>query len=177
MNTELEIKLLEINKQKIERKLLSLNAQLLYDGLLRNAIFHVVTVNDYEYVRVRSDGTQTTITYKEVKKDGLTSNEIEIETKSFDTSIELLTTIGLKKKRYDEKYRRRYKLNRVFFDFDTWPQIPTYLEIEAPTKYEIIEACQSVNLEFDNRFMGDTHDVFRYYGIDPDQIVDLSFNA
>ncbi len=37
-----------------------------------------------------------------------------------------------------EKDRISYKLGEIRFDFDTYPQIPTFLEIEAEDKDELL---------------------------------------
>jgi len=107
----------------------------------------------------------------------LATIEHEISVNSYEDAIALLELIGLKKKRMDEKHRIRYKLDNVFIDIDTWPGIPTFVEIEANAEHDIHIVCGKLELDFERRFMGDTLDVFRHYGIDPNSANNLFFST
>jgi adenylate cyclase class 2 len=44
---------------------------------------------------------------------------------------EILSRLGLQQVRYQENYREEWCLGEVVFDFDTWPGLPTFVEIEV----------------------------------------------
>jgi len=176
MAIETEIKLLGINLDKVNCALEECGAILMYERFLRNTIFYTFQENDYEYLRVRDDTVEVTLTYKKIQSDGLSTIEQEIMVNSYDETIKLLFSLGLRRKRVDEKKRRRYKLHNAIVDIDFWPNIPPYIEIEAPTEQDIRDACIKLGLEFNSRFMGDTLDVFRHYGIDPEFTTEMSFS-
>jgi adenylate cyclase class 2 len=175
-NIEYEIKILDIDRESIITTIKNNGGKFAYKRLLRNAIFYTLERDDLKYIRVRDDGEETTITYKMIHKNNISTTEIELRVDSYDKASEILVCSGLEPKRSDEKIRERYTLGSVFLDFDTWPMIPTYLEIEASNEQEILQACQLLDLDFSKRFLGDTLDVFRYHGLIPEQLRTLSFN-
>ncbi len=175
MAIENEIKLLGINIDETTIALEEIGAIFVYDRFLRNTIFYTFKLTDNEYVRVRDDSSEVTLTYKSIQSDGISTIEQEVVVNSYDDAINLLFSLGLKKKRVDEKRRRRYQLNNAIIDIDLWPHIPPYIEIEASSEQDIKSACDSLGLKFSNRFIGNTLDVFRYYGIDPNVITEMSF--
>lgn len=177
MIRELEIKMLDIDIENLLKKLEIEDAYVIMNALLRNTIFYSTSNKDQEYIRVREENQKVTLTYKQICEKGLATIEHEISVNSYDDTIAFLELIGLKKKRMDEKYRIRYKLDETFIDIDTWPGIPTYIEIEANTENDIYIVCEKLGLDFERRFTGDTLDVFRYYGIDPNSANNLVFST
>lgn len=175
MPAELEIKLLEIDVDEITNKLVVLGANSIFEGYLRNTIFFCAQESDLEYIRIRDDGKITTLTYKKIQPETIVTIEHEIIVSSYQDAIKLMKLLGLKHKRTDEKFRRRYKLENTFIDIDTWPNIPSYIEIEAKTERDIKNSCSKLGLRFENRFKGDTLDVFRHYGYDPSQVTEMTF--
>ena len=95
---------------------------------------------------------------------------------SYSSAITLLATIGLTKTRTEEKKRTRYKLDGCNFDIDTWPDIPTYVEIEAESEAAIRNMCSFLELKFEDSFKGSAHDIFRHYGIEPSSNTYMVFN-
>lgn len=175
MAVELEIKLLDVNVEHLEKRLNQEGATLIYKGAMKNAIFYGVQENDLEYLRLRDDSKQVTLTYKRIHPDTHLTTEHEIAIDSYDTAVQILESIGLKFKRKDEKRRTRYKLGDVFIDIDTWPHIPTYVEIEGSSEEELLAVCARLGLNYQSKFNGDTLDVFRHYGIDPNKMNVLEF--
>jgi adenylate cyclase, class 2 len=175
MATEIEIKFLNINIESMIHVLRKCGGTLEYERLLRNTIFFTTKENGHEYIRVRDDSKVVSLTYKSIQSDGISTEEHEILVNSYEKTVKLLSLFGLQVKRIDEKKRRRYKLENGYVDIDFWPNIPPYIEIEALSKQDIKDICLKLHLEFDNRFKGDTLDVFRHYGIDPDIVKQISF--
>jgi len=176
MIIEYEIKILNIDYNEWLKKLNNVNAHLENKKLQKITIFHGLNNNDREYIRVRDEGNKITLTYKRTYKDSAKADEIEITVSSYERTIELLESIGLKKKRTEEKERISYSINKSRIDIDTWPDIPTYVEIESDSEEELFSICKILCIDYNKSFKGDAHDVFRYYGIDPNMHKNMIFN-
>lgn len=175
MNIEYEVKFLDININEWLNKLEKEGANLESKHVQKITIFEGLSGNSREYVRVRDEGNKITLTHKKSNPNSVEASEIEIEIGSYDTAIALLEAIGLKRTRTEEKERIRYKLGACNLDIDTWPDIPTYVEIESNSKYEIEEMCKTLGVKFNESFKGSAHDIFRHYEVDPDKNTHMVF--
>jgi len=153
---EIEGKILEINVSDIEKKLLALGAMKIFDGKLVATIFDFPDKRFSQreiIVRLRKEGDKTKLTYKKLLNTdkAKVSEEIEVEVNEYEAMEKILLAIGLEPKRgYPlTKHRISYSLDNVHFDFDTFPQFPKYLEIEASDN-KIIE-------DFNNQFEEDPY--------------------
>ena len=150
MNIEYEITVLEIDKNKLEEKLIELGATKIADSLQRRNVYDFNPINPNKWIRLRTNGTKTTLTIKEVfdkNKIGGT-NELEIEVSDFDKTNLVLNELGYVSRNYQENYRTSYRLGNINFDIDSWPLIPTYVEIEGNSEEEVNNALKL--LEIDN---------------------------
>ncbi|MDX2544372.1 CYTH domain-containing protein [Streptomyces sp. WI04-05B] len=93
---------------------------------------------------------KTTLTLKQVTDathiHGTT--EIEIEVDDLAKTAELLAALGLRQVRYQQNYREEWQLGGVTYDFDTWPDLPTFLEIEGPSEAAVKEAVAELGLDY-----------------------------
>ena len=53
------------------------------------------------------------------------------------------------------------------FDFDTYPHIPTFLEIEAPSKEKIKKYVKLFGYSMKEALPWSTKELFDYYGLSP----------
>ncbi len=139
---EIEVKILEVNPQEIRKKLKALGAKQFFKGEV-----HAIS---YDYpdkrleksgkmLRVRKAGGRIELCFKgpnESEKFKI-REEIEVLTSSFEDTIKIIESIGFKKFYERKKKRECYRLGSIKFDMDTYPGVPTYLEIEAPTTEEV----------------------------------------
>lgn len=176
MNTEYEVKFLDINLDEWKSSLEGNGASLVSEKIQKISIFDGLNGNPREYVRVRDEGDKITLAHKKSDPDSVKSSEIEIQVSSYDTAIFLLETIGLKKTRTEEKRRIRYKHGKCNIDIDTWPDVPTYVEIESNSEEGVREMCETLGIEYESSFKGSAHDIFRHYGIDPDKHTNMVFS-
>jgi adenylate cyclase class 2 len=155
-NREIEVRFLDIDQDALTETLLHLGAEKVREGLLKEAIFYDADLKwkeENRFLRVRSDeGTGvTTITYKhnlENTADG--TEEVEITCNSFDTTCLLFQKIGLQLFRKQEKLRSSYHLDSCSIEIDTWPSIPTYVEIEAPSITALEAVAGRLELSMEN---------------------------
>lgn len=151
MQHEYETKVIDINVAETEEKLHKLWAALLEDEvLMKRRVFDVEphSGNKWKRFRLRQKGDKTTLTYKE--RNGLdVGSTLELETKvgDFEIMAEMLQKLERGTMVYQENKRKVYSRNDVEFCFDTRPMVPTYLEIEAPSKEQVEEALKLLWLE------------------------------
>ncbi len=164
MNKELEVKVLNINKEKVENRLKEIGAQLVKKEYQINTIFdnkYSMIKNKHNgYLRIRetkdllTDKTKFTLTLK--KHDGISSEGIR-QNKEFNTEIaneqsliNILTHLELDIKHKGMKERVSYKYENILFEIDTWDKDTypyPYLEIEVKRNEDLDKAIQLLKLD------------------------------
>lgn len=165
MQTEYEARFLSIDADKATAILREHGADLHQPRtLMRRVVFKN---NDIDaaggWLRLRDEGHQTTLTYKQTTADVSaidTILEAEIVVSSFDDTHRLLTAMGFQALRYQENYREEWRLGDLRFDFDTWPDLDTYLEIEGPGQKDVEIAAAMLGLDMDTASFGSVDEVY-----------------
>ena len=141
MSREIEIKLLDINVEEIRTFLKSKDASFDAKYNFKRVVFDTIPTNPDAWIRLRSDSTTTTLTYKCIHSDAMNgTEEIEVTVDSFGDTKELLEKAGLTSRNYQENTREQYFWNDCQITIDTWPQIAPYVEIES-TSEELVADC------------------------------------
>lgn len=83
--------------------------------------------------------------------------------------------MGIKSRGYQENKRTQYILNGVEIDIDSWPMIPTYVEIEGKNEEEVMNTLEILELPKDKVTTLDVDSVYKKYGIDLKVIEVLKF--
>lgn len=130
------------------------------------------------WIRLRTDGVKTTITYKEIVDKGIISaKEVEVGVDNFETMNEFLGKLGFLPRSYQENFRIHYKKDDTSLDIDYWPGMRPYFEIEAPDDDKVIELLSLLNINKDAII---TQNVDKMYqsllGIDLDKTPQLKFS-
>lgn len=157
---EIELKILEIDKEALIKKLESKGAAKTFEGLMKVAYFdhadNRIKKSD-ELLRLRDIGnSKVEITYKSnprIINGCKVFDEDEAISENFDTLSSIFEHAGLNKTMYYEKYRIQYEYNGIKFEIDEFPKIPVFVEIEAVNTekiYEIIEEFGLQNYEQSN---------------------------
>lgn len=154
---EIETKVLEVDAKEIAEKLQNLgateikNTRLTVDWYSPNGIMN----NEHPwYLRVRktSDG-MSEISWKSLPTivgNTRQSAEVNLDISDFENGKKLLEAIGLVNYAHQEKDRHSFKLNDWSFDIDTYPNMPTYLEIEGISVEHIKQAIDLLGLQNHN---------------------------
>ena len=175
---EYEVRVLEINADEIKKKLEELNASLVEEVFQRRYLYDFNPVNPDKWIRLRTNGTTTTLTIKDVqssKIDG--THELEIVVNDFDSTDAILNELGYKARGIQENKRTKYDLNGVEVDIDTWPKIPTYLEIEGKNEEEVYKTLELLGIPKEKAISLNTQSIYKeYYGIDLSNEPILSFD-
>lgn len=174
MHTEYEVRVLEIDKVEIERKLKNLGAQLQWDHLQKRYVYDFIPKIDGKWIRLRTNGDMTTLTIKNVvssKIDG--TQELEIVVDDFEKTNLILNELGFVAKGYQENRRCQYILDGVEIDIDSWPLIPTYLEIEGKSEQDVYQVLEKLGISKDFATSRDVEGIYLDYGHDLKNIYDL----
>lgn len=177
MSIEYEVRVLEIDDKLLIKKLENLGAKYVGTFDQKRYVFDTIPTQESKWIRLRTNGKNTTLTYKSVEKatiDG--TQEIEVEVSDFEKTKELLAACGIKHRGYQENRRVQYILDDVEIDIDSWPMIPTYVEIEGKDENSVKEMLKKLDLEDGKVTALDVMSVYdQIYHIDMNKIKDLRF--
>lgn len=164
MKHEYEAKFLAADTPGLQAKLTSLGAvQALPRTLLTRKIFENDSLDGGAWLRLRDEGARSTLTLKQVTDattiDG--TKEIETEVADLHAMADILRRVGLTEVRYQENYREEWRLGEVAFDFDTWPGLPTFLEIEGPDEASVRHAATLLELDYSEARFGSVDEIYK----------------
>lgn len=152
---EIEGKIININKQEIEKRLISLGATKIFEGEVYSLYFDYpdrVLKKHGKTLRLRKIGREIILTLKTSGEPGdqesnlKIRNEYEVKLSDFENTKKILENIGLSIWLELKKHRTSYILDTVRFEIDKYQgeysYIPQLLEIEGPnmeTIYKYVE--------------------------------------
>ena len=176
---EYEVRVLEINKEEIQNKLTELNATLVEDSYQKRYVYDFNPVDPNKWIRLRTNGNKTTLTIKQIESSNIDgTKEMEIVVDDFDTTNEILNELGYKARNAQENKRIKYDLNGVEVDIDTWPLIPTYLEIEGKSEEEVYNTLDLLGIDRTKATALDVTGIYNdIYNIDIMKIPNLTFDV
>lgn len=184
---EIEIKFLEIDREKLEAKLIELGAKKIGDYNYRRIVFDYPDMRldkDAAWLRLRDEGERVTLSFKQrlgvkqhdalLQDDGMYEQEIEVS--DFDATRDILLRTGLSEKMYQENKRTRYVLDGVECDIDEWPLIPTYLEVEGKTWEEVYTVSEKLGFKREDAKIFSANQIYRLKGLDDRNYTKLTFD-
>jgi adenylate cyclase class 2 len=167
MQTEFEIKVLEIVPDDVRGKLKRLGAEFRGKLNFKRYVYDLPGKGENEWLRLRTDGKNTTLTYKNARADKIDGvDEIEAKVEDFDKVKQLLSAAGLQEKGYQENSRELYVLNGTEVSIETWPGIPPYVEIEGQSQASVEEALKKLDLKGNKTTSRSVAYVYEYFGVD-----------
>ncbi|MFD9024425.1 class IV adenylate cyclase [Streptomyces parvulus] len=164
MKHEYEAKFLAVDTVALQARLTTLGAvQAFPRTLLTRRIFETDSFDRGTWIRLRDEGTRSTLTLKQVtdgtRIDG--TKEIETEVSDPHATADILRLAGLTEVRYQENYREEWRLGEVAFDFDSWPGLPTFLEIEGPDEPSVRQAATLLDLDYSEARFGSVDAIYK----------------
>ena len=175
------------------KKCSDLNKTVFYDDEIWHVVHEVVDEQDVIYlkryvydfkpkinnkwIRLRTNGEKTTLTIKDLTAktiDG--TKELEIEVTDFEKMNLILKDLGYIPKGYQENRRIQYILNGLEIDIDSWPKIPTYMEIEGESEEEVLKMVEFLEIDKSKLTALGCSDIYKeIYGIELEKIKELKF--
>lgn len=176
---EKEIKILEIDREEVEKKLLSLGAEKTFEGFIHDVYYDFPASGDAKnkmefngrMFRVRKRWEEHIYTIKnkrsEVSLEEWVTAKDEHETPITDVESfsKVLERYGMEKIREKKKHRISYALDGMEFDFDLYKNIPEFLEIEGPSGEAIQSWVEKLDLTDYKQMLGGSKKIFKYYDV------------
>ncbi len=169
---EIEVKILDINRQEIETKLIELGAKKIFEGELEAIFFDNKESSirtSKQTFRLRKEENKIFITHKKIipSKDLKIRDETEIEVSDFEVARKLICAIGFKEISTSKKRRISYKLNNVKIEFDKLLDdqdfVPEFLELESENEESIFEFANILGFKKEDCKAWTGKDVINYY--------------
>lgn len=173
MKNEIEAQFLDIDKDTIRAKLKQLGAQLIKpEILMRRTVFDI---SKHCFARVRDEGDKIVMTYKNVSDETsiLGTKEVNITVNDYEDAVLLLQSCGLEIKARQETKREIWQYKNVEICIDTWPWLPTFMEIEGPTEESVWNTAKKLGYAKEQAKFGSVDSTYKhYYGVE-NNIVNL----
>jgi Adenylate cyclase, class 2 (thermophilic) len=158
------------------------------DAILQNELFNNIinkyTINPNKWLRLRTDGSLTTLTVKNINRD-ISKNinfynisdveEFELIVDDFEECRNILMQMGYYHRNYQEKRRTTYRRDNVEIVIDEWPLIPPYIEIEADSRSDIYSFINELGYDESDTYIMNTDDVYRLYNLNIYDYKNLKF--
>lgn len=176
MKREIEAKFLDIDFHAVRTKLKKIGGSLVHsESLTRQKVFDFPDFRldkDSSWLRLRDENGKIILTLKKWEKEGIDGmKEIECEVDSFEEAEGLLFAIGMKVKSTQMKKRELWQLGDVEFMIDTWPWIPTFLEIEGNSEKSVRAAAALLNMHWEAALFGGVAGIYKkYFDIEYEEI-------
>jgi len=182
MAIEYETQVLEVNAEEIKKKLRNLGATEKPEVFQKRYVFDIECLDAQspglgEWIRLRQSGDKTELTYKNRRGTGINDTiELEVLVSDFDKTAEILGNLKcFTGQYYQENKRSKFFLNDIEFCLDTWPMIPTILEIESSSEHQVKEGLRLLDLEGKDAGHIGLINIYKKYGLDLHDYRELKF--
>lgn len=117
-----------------------------------------------QWIRVRDEGHKVTLTYKNVVENAAGgAQELEVVVSDYETTIKIFESIGLKVFCSQETKRETWDYGDVEVVIDTWPFIPTFVEVEGSGQESIKAAAERLGFDWVDACFGTANVIYRKY--------------
>ena len=176
MNTEIEVRILDIDKDDLVSKLEKLNAKFIGDFNQVRYCYDFNPKQENKWIRLRTNGIKNTLTIKEVKENTIEgTKELEIEVSSISDTDKILNELGYKMRSIQENHRIQYILNDVEIDIDDWPKLNTFVEFEGKSVEDVKEVISLLGLDYNSAVADNVQDIYLSKGFTEKDLDNLKF--
>jgi adenylate cyclase class 2 len=166
---EIEVKIIEIDAPAVIKKIEALGAKKAFDGEVVSVFFDKpgdALQKDKQVFRLRTLGDKTLLTWKSKgsKTDVKLFDEVEFSLDDVEAAKRMLIGLGFIIVEEDRKRRTSYKKGKISYEIEYREGIPPYLEVEAHSKKELIEALKELGYDLADTKPWSGSDVLRHYG-------------
>ncbi len=172
---EIEVRFREVDVASITERLKGIGFTDGGDDLFREVIFYdgeLTWIGERKvrtrFIRVRSTKAGVVVTYKSQRQDVQTAEaeEHEFTVDSFEAAVNLFTALGYCPFREQEKRRHTWHRGNLRAEFDTWPKIPTFLELEAQDEGQLKALAAELGFSWDQVTWENAGNLIeKYYGL------------
>lgn len=176
METEIEAKWLNIDLDAFRDRLKNVGAKLVQQE--QSMVRQVFDYPDLRlekqggWVRVRDEGNKITLSYKQLNDRTLHgTKEVTVIVDDFKLACDLLNAIGLESKSVQETKRESWELDGSAIELDTWPWIPSFVEIEAPSEKTLVATAKKLGLDMEHALHGSVETAYQaVYDVSEEEI-------
>ncbi|MBS3060972.1 MAG: class IV adenylate cyclase [Candidatus Diapherotrites archaeon] len=170
---EIEVKILEVDKDAVIEKLKALGAKKTFEGKLENYYFDLpdkLFSNNKTVLRLRRQKNQSILCLKQSISNIGAKQMHEHETPvDYAKTKKLLTELGFEIIESLEKRRETWVIGKIHFDFDRYigskKKIPEFLEIEVPDTRQLFSIAKKLGFSKKDLKPWGANKLLRYYGI------------
>lgn len=166
MQTEIEAKWLNVDIVEMRKRLVLAGATLVTPE--RRMVRSVFDYADKRlqkiggWVRVRDEGGKITLSYKQLNDRTLHgTKEVTVVVDTFENTCVFLESIGLKSKAFQETKRESWKIGDTEIELDTWPWIPSFVEIEAKNETTLRKTAAALGLDYAQALHGSVETAYQ----------------
>jgi predicted adenylyl cyclase CyaB len=169
---EIELKILEIDRNTIEEKLTALGAEKVFDDMIHAVYYdtpdHSLKAGKHTF-RLRKEGPNTVLAFKRfIENSGAKIRaEEEVIVSDFNTMRSILETIGFTPWLEMKKHRTSYVYEDIHCELDKYHEeyayIPEFLEVEGPGLEAIYSFIQLLGFSKKDCRAWDSFQVAEYY--------------
>ncbi|MBU0666584.1 MAG: class IV adenylate cyclase [Nanoarchaeota archaeon] len=166
---EIEVKILEINREELEEKLVSMGAKKVFDNEIYGLFFRIEGIENKDTLRLRKEGEETFLTLKKYIPNTTvkTRDEYEVKVSDFETARTILDLLGAKEYATIRKHRTSYELSDAHIEFDKYLDeyefVPEFLEIEAKNEKTVFHIAKKLGFQPEECLPINTKEVIKTY--------------
>lgn len=153
MHPEIEGKWLNIDLDEMRERLRAIGAQL--DQPERCMTRSVFDFPDKRldrkngWARVRDEGDKITMSYKQLNdRSASGTHEVNLTVDNYDNACHFLRELGLQQQSVQQTNRESWRLGEIEIELDTWPWIPSFVEIEAESEELLRATAEKLSLDY-----------------------------
>ena len=128
----------------------------------------------HSFARVRDEGGgRIVMTYKDVsdEKSILGTKEVNVVIDNYENGILFMKGCGLEPKAEQETLRETWEYGDVEICIDTWPWLPTFVEVEGPSEKAVWDTAEKLGLKREKAKFGSVDSTYQYYyGVEEDVV-------
>lgn len=170
MKIEFEATFTNIDKDEIRNRLKKAGAVLERPEFLQKRVtfnFPIGHENKNGWLRVRDEGDKITMIIKIIDGEKIENQkEIGLTVDDFSEAVEMLETIGCRKKSYQETKRELWTLDGVEIMMDEWPFLEPLVEIEGRSEEAVRNVSEKLGFDYTQAFFGCVSPLYaKKYGV------------
>lgn len=172
-------------EMKIEsfNNLLNYNSKKIIEIINSSATFNQeisnYLINPNKWIRLRKSNDEIELTVKHIYEKNTSKlqkvQEYEIKVSDLKEANELLESIGVVKRNYQEKIRYSFEYKNAQIEIDQWPLLEPYMEIECDDETLIKKIINELNFSNKEIVSLNTEQLYKRKNIDILKISDLKF--
>jgi adenylate cyclase class 2 len=168
METEIEAKFTDIDKDGLRAQLRTRGAVLVHDEIMMRRCNFDYPDRSLDkkggWIRVRDEGSKITLSYKQLNDRTVHgTQEVSLDVDSFDKSCAFLRAIGLELKATQETKREKWIYKGVDVTIDTWPWVPSFVELEGVSETVLKDVAHDLGLDWGVAMHGSVETVYQMH--------------